>query len=154
MLQVGEPRGAFAMALAPSLTVEDTIVALYCAIDDALNSVGVSENNGKLVDRPGPRPLLSDREVLCLSVLQEVLGFESDNSYFLWLKNSPLIRELFPMLMERQKFAERRVLLTGLAYTLSDAFRSLAGDGQPPFSSSIPIRSMSAAGSVPATSSV
>ena len=152
MLQVGKPLGAFTMQFAPSLTVEDTIVALYCAIDDALNSVGVSENNGKLVHRSGPRPLLSDREVLCLSVLQEVLGFESDNSYFLWLQNSPLIRDFFPMLIARQKFAERRALLTGLAYKLSDAFRQLAGDGQPPFSSSTPILSMSAARSAPATS--
>ena len=139
------------MPFVPSLTTEDTIIALYCAIDDALNSVGVSESRGKLVHRPGPPPLLSDREVLCLSVLQEILGFESDNSYFLWLENSPLIHKLFPMLMARQKFAERRALLTGLAYKLSDAFRSLAGDGQPPFSSSIPIRSMSAVRSAPAT---
>ena len=133
------------MPLAPSLTVEDTIIALYCAIDDALKSVGVSEKDGKLVHRPGPRPSLSDREVLCLAVLQEILGFESDNSYFLWLQNSPVIQSFFPMLMARQKFAERRALLTGLAYKLSDAFRQLAGDGQPPFSSSTPILSMSAA---------
>ena len=133
------------MPLAPSLTVEDTIIALYCAIDDALKSVGVAENDGKLVHRPGPRPSLSDREVLCLAVLQEILGFESDNSYFLWLQNSPVIQSFFPMLMARQKFAERRALLTGLAYKLSDAFRQLAGEGQPPFSSSTPILSMSAA---------
>ena len=87
------------MQLTTCLTLEDTIFAVYCAIDDALNSVGVSEQNGKLVERPGPRPGLSDREVLCLSALQEILGFESDNAYFLWLQNSPLIRSLFPMLL-------------------------------------------------------
>ena len=83
-----------------------------------------------------------------MAVLQEILGFESDNSYFLWLQNSPVIQSFFPMLMARQKFAERRALLTGLAYKLSDAFRQLAGNGQPPFSSSTPILSMSAAHSV------
>ena len=133
------------------LTVEDTILALYCAIDDALNDIGIVEHDGKLIERPGPRPALSDREVLCLSVLQEVLGFESDNSYFLWLQNSPLIQSLFPMLMARQKFAERRALLTGLAYKLSDAFRQLAGEDQPPFSSSTRIRSMSADRNAPVT---
>ena len=140
------------MQLASFLSVEDTILALFCAIDDALNSAGVFERDGKLVARPGPRPALSDREVLCLAVLQEILGFESDNSYFLWLQNSPLIRSLFPMLMARQKFAERRALLTGLAYKLSDAFRQLSGEGQPPFSSSTRILSMSAARCAPATS--
>ena len=151
MLQVGEPLGAFAMQLTSCFSIEDSIVALYCAIDDALNTVGLAEHDGKLVERPGPRPALSDREVLCLSVLQELLDFESDNAYFLWLQNSPLIQSLFPMLIARQKFAERRALLTGLAYKLSDAFRQLAGEGQPPFSSSTPILSMSAARSAPAT---
>ena len=36
------------MKTAPSFTTEDTIIALYCSIDDALNSVGVSEIHGKL----------------------------------------------------------------------------------------------------------
>jgi len=39
------------------------------------------------------------------------------------------------MRMARQKFAERRALLTGLACKLSDAFRQLAGEGQPLFNS-------------------
>jgi len=139
------------MLLTPCFSTEDAILILFCAIDDALNTVGIVERDGKLIERPGPRPALSDREVLCLSVLQEVLGYESDNSYFNWLHNSPLIRSLFPMLIPRQKFAERRALLTGLAYKLSDAFRHLAGDGQPPFSSSIRILSMSATANAPAT---
>jgi hypothetical protein len=139
------------MPLTPCFSVEDAIVILFCAIDDALNSAGIAERDGKLIERPGPRPALSDREVLCLSVLQEVLGYESDNSYFLWLENSPLIRKLFPMLIARQKFAERRTLLTGLAYKLTDAFRQLAGEGQPPFSSSTRILCMSAARCAPAT---
>src|SRR6059058_2027870 len=107
------------MQLASFLSVEDTILALYCAIDDALKFIGISARDGKLVERPGPPPELDDREVLCLSVLQEVLGFDSDNAYFKWLENSPLIRELFPKLIKRPKFAERRALLTDLADKLS-----------------------------------
>ena len=131
------------MALA-TFSVEDTILALYCAIDDALAHAGIVVKNGKLTDRPGPAPELDDREVLCLAVLQEVLGFESDNAYFLWLENQPLIRELFPKLIQRQKFAERRALLTALALKLSGAFCALSGEGQPLFSSSTRTPSRSA----------
>jgi hypothetical protein len=138
------------MNLTAFLSVEDTIFALFCAIDDALKVVGIFPRNGKLTERPGPPPLLDDREVLCLSVLQEVLGFDSDNAYFNWLKNSPLIRSLFPKLIKRQKFAERRALLTDLAAKLSGAFLQMTGESQPPFSSSTRILSMSAARCVPA----
>ena len=123
------------MALA-SFSIEDTIYALYCAIDDALTHAGLRAKDGKLVDRPGPAPELDDREVLCLAVLQEVLGFESDNAYFNWLENQPLIRELFPKLIKRQKFAERRALLTELAMKLGSAFCQLSGEPAPLFSSS------------------
>jgi hypothetical protein len=138
------------MTFTPFLSVEDTIFALYCAIDDALKLTGISARDGKLTQRPGPPPELDDREVLCLSVLQEVLGFDSDNAYFNWLENSPLIRALFPKLIKRPKFAERRALLTDLADKLSDAFLQMSGESQPPFSSSTRILSMSAARCVPA----
>jgi len=137
-----------------SFSLEDTILALYCAIDDALIQAGIPAHNGKLVDRPGPAPEFDDREVLCLSVLQEVLHFESDNAYFNWLNNHPLIREWFPKLMTRQKFAERRVLLTDLAAKLCNVFCQMAGESDPPFSSSTRIQSMSAARSEPVAKSV
>lgn len=128
----------------PAVSVEDTITAVYCAIDDALNEAGIVAHNGKLTCRPGPPPELDDREVLCLAVLQELLGFESDNAYFHWLENKPLIRALFPHLIKRQKFAERRALLSDLMQTLSSAFCNLAGEGQPLFSPSTPTLSPSA----------
>ena len=141
------------MALA-TFTVEDTLCALYCSIDDALVHAGIVAKDGKLVARPGPPPELDDREVLCLAVLQEVLGFESDHAYFLWLENQPLIRELFPKLIKRQKFAERRVLLTELALKLSHAFCALSGEGAPPFSASTRIPSKSATCAAAATNVV
>jgi hypothetical protein len=126
-------------------SVEDSIIALYCAIDDALALAGIVARNGKLVHRRGPAPELDDREVLCLSILQETLHFKSDNSYFNWLENQPVIRRLFPKLMTRQKFAERRALLTDLAAKLSSVFCQMAGESHPPFASSTRILSMSAA---------
>lgn len=143
MIHVGESTWSFGMQLT-SFSVEDTVLALYCAIDDALAFAGIHPRDGKLVPRRGPPPELDDREVLCLSVLQEVLGFESDNSFFNWLENQPIIRQLFPKLIKRQKFAERRALLTELAAKLSGIFCQRAGESQPPFSSSTRIRSMSA----------
>ena len=128
-----------------AVSVEDTITAVYCAIDDALSEAGIVAEDGKLTHRPGPAPELDDREVLCLSVLQELLDFESDNAYFHWLENKAFIRELFPKLIKRQKFAERRALLSGLMETLCGAFCKLAGEGQPLFSPSIPTPSPSAA---------
>ena len=122
----------------PAVSIEDTITAVYCAIDDALREAGIVVKNGKLTDRPGPAPELDDREVLCLSVLQELLDFESDNAYFHWLENKPLIHDLFPHLIKRQKFAERRALLNSLMETLCGAFCKLAGEGQPLFSPSTP----------------
>ena len=150
MLHVGGITRSIVMPLS-CFSIEDTILALYCAIDDALASAGIRPRDGKLVWRRGPPPTLDDREVLCLAVLQEVLGFESDNSYFNWLENQPVIRDLFPKLIKRQKFAERRVLLTALAAKLSGVFCHIAGESQPPFSSSTRILSMSAARCAPGT---
>src|ERR1035437_4523654 len=123
----------------PAIAIEDTIIAVYCAIDDALNEAGIVAKNGKLTDRPGPAPELDDREVLCLSVLQELLDFESDNAYFHWLESKPLIRALFPHLIKRQKLPERRALLSDFMETLCGSFCNLAGESHPLFSLSTPI---------------
>jgi hypothetical protein len=120
----------------PALSLEDTVTAVYVALDDALQEAGVKCRDGRLIPRRGSLPEVDDREVLCLAVLQELLGFESDHEYCLWLAQHPTMRQLFPRQLSRQKFAERRVVLTPLLEKLSGAFCSLVGDGAPPFSSS------------------
>ena len=132
------------MSVSPPLDLEDLVLAVYCALDDALAEAKVRCRDGKLIWRPGPAPEMDDREVLCLAVLQELLDFESDNAFFLWLANSAVLHALFPKLLSRQKFAERRALLTPLLQKLCQAFCALHGEGTPPFQSSIPIRSTSA----------
>lgn len=127
-----------------ALSLEDTITSLYCALDDALAEAKVECRDGKLVPRRGPVPDMDDREVLCLAVLQELLRFESDNRFFLWAANNRTIRELFPRMLTRQKFAERRALLTPLMQKLCQAFCALDGEGQTPFSSLTPTPSTSA----------
>lgn len=131
---------------APDL--EDIITAVYCALDDALAEAGLKCHDGKLIPRRGPAPEMDDREVLCLAVLQELLGYESDNAFFQWVELNRTVRSMFPRLLTRQKFADRRVLLTPITQRLCQAFCALDGEGQPPFSLSTPIPYMSAASCV------
>ena len=126
---------------------EDLVIAVFCALDDALREAHIECHHGKLLPRRGPAPKMDDREVLCLAVIQELLGFESDNLFFLWIANHPIVRKLFPRLLSRQKFADRRALLTPLLQRLCQAFCALGGEASPPFRSWTPIRSMSASSS-------
>lgn len=118
------------------IDLEDHVIAVYSALDDALAEAGIECKNGKLIPRPGPAPDVDDREILCLAVLQEMLGFESDHRYHLWLETNPIINDLFPRRLSRPNFADRRALLTPLMQSLCGAFCELAGEGAPPFSSS------------------
>jgi hypothetical protein len=53
---------------------------------------------------------VDDREVLCLAVLQELLGFESDHGFYQWLESNAVIRKLFPRWLTRPNWADRRAL--------------------------------------------
>ncbi len=116
------------------VNLEDMVIATYCALDDALAEAGIKAQDGKLIPRSGPAPEVDDREVLCLSVLQETLGFESDHRFHQWLSVNPTIHKLFPRRLSRPNFADRRVILTPLMKKLCGAFCALAGEGDPPFS--------------------
>ena len=137
-----------------TLDFEELVITVYAALDDALAEAGLRAQAGKLVPRPGPAPEVDDREVLCLAVLQELLGFESDHGFYEWFKANAVLRQLFPRRLTRSNWADRRALLTPLLQGLSQAFCALDGEEAPPFSSSTPIRSMSAARSGPAARSV
>jgi len=130
------------------IDLEELVICVYSALDDALLEAGVSCQDGKLIPRRGPCPEVDDREVLCLVVVQELLGFESDHAFYLWFENNQVMCELFPRRLSRPNWADRRALLTPLMERLSSAFCTLAGEGDPPFSSRTLIRSMSAGQSV------
>lgn len=117
-----------------TMDLEDVVLAVYCSLDDALKEVGIKAQKGKLVQRRGPEPEVDDREILCLSVLQEMLGFESDHKYHHWLERNDTIGALFPRRLSRPKFADRRALLSPLIQRLCGAFCSLSGEESPPFS--------------------
>ena len=114
-----------------AMSLEDTVTAVYGVLDDALAEGKVECRNGKVIRRRGPRPDMEDREVLCLAVLQELLQCESDNRFFLWAANDPTMRDLFRRALTRQKFTERRALVTPLMQRLCQAFCVLCGEGQP-----------------------
>ena len=133
-----------------TLDLEELVITVYSALDDALAEAGVVARDGKLIPRPGPAPEVDDREVLCLAVLEELLGFESDHEFYQWFESNAVLRKLFPRRLTRPNWADRRALLTPLLQGLSQAFCALDGEESPPFSSSTRIRSMSADRSGPA----
>jgi hypothetical protein len=127
-----------------TLSLEEVVIAVYSALDDALREAKIPCHNGKLIPRSGPAPEVDDREILCLAVLQELFGFESDHFFYRWLETNPTMTQLFPRRLSRPNWADRRAILTPLMERLSKAFVEMDGEGQPPFSLSIPIPSMSA----------
>lgn len=133
-----------------TLDLEDLVITVYAALDDALAEAGLVARDGKLLPRPGPSPEVDDREILCLAVLQELLGFESDHEFYQWFESNAVLRRLFPRRLTRPNWADRRALLTPLLRDLSQAFCALDGEASPPFSSSTRTRSMSVARSGPA----
>lgn len=133
-----------------TLDLEELVITVYAALDDALAESGLAARDGKLLPRPGPAPDVDDREVLCLAVLQELLGFESDHEFYQWFQSNAVMRKLFPRRLSRPNWADRRALLTPLLQRLSQAFCAMDGEESPPFSSSTRIPSMSAVLSGPA----
>jgi len=139
-------------AIRETLDLEELVITVYAALDDALAESGLAAQNGKLLPRPGPAPDVDDREILCLAVLQELLGFESDHEFYQWFESNAVMRRLFPRRLSRPNWADRRALLTPLLQRLSQAFCAIDGEESPPFSSSTRILSTSAVPSEPAKS--
>lgn len=123
------------MPTAPTFVdLEDTVIAVYAALDDALQEAGLFAHDGKLVSRRGPEPDVDDREVLCLALLQEIFGFESDNKFCAWLQVDRAMRTLFLRQLTRQNFADRRALLLPILEPINERLCALCGEADPPFS--------------------
>ena len=133
-----------------TLNLEQVVIAVYSALDDALREAKIPCHNGKLIPRSGPAPEVDDREILCLALLQELFGFESDHFFYRWLETNPTMKQLFPRRLSRPNWADRRALLTPLIERLSKTFVSMDGEDAPPFSLLIPTPSMSVAPFEPA----
>jgi hypothetical protein len=118
-----------------TLDLEEPVITVCAALDDALAEAGLATQDGKLAPRPGPPPEVDDREVLCLTVLQELLDFESDHGFYQWFETKPVMRRLSPRRLTRPDWADRRALLTPILQRLSQAFCALDGEAAPPFCS-------------------
>lgn len=127
------------------LSLEEVVIAVYSALDDALREAKIPCHNGKLLPRSGPAPEVDDREILCLALLQELFGFESDHFFYRWLETNPTMTQLFPRRLSRPNWADRRAILTPLIERLSKTFAGMDGEDKPPFSLLTPIPWMFAA---------
>lgn len=67
--------------------LDTLVIALYVKIDD--------DRKG-LARLPGPPPTLSHSELICLAVMQAMLGFESESRFLRYAKEN--IRHLFPFI--------------------------------------------------------
>jgi hypothetical protein len=88
--------------------LEELVITVYAALDDALAEAGIVTRDGKVVARAGPAPDVDDREILCLTVLQALLGFESDHEFYQWFQSNAVLRQLFPRRLTRPNWADRR----------------------------------------------
>ena len=51
------------------LSLEEIVITVCSALDDALRQAKIPCHNGKLIPRSGPAPEVDDREILCLALL-------------------------------------------------------------------------------------
>src|SRR3989338_5731036 len=137
-----------------TLSLEEVVVAVYSALDDALRQAKIPCQDGKLIPRSGPAPEVDDREILCLTLLQELFGFESDHFFYRWPETNPTMTQLFPRRLSRPNWADLRAILTPLIERLSNIFAGMEGEDKPPFSLLTPIPSMSAVPFEPAKRNV
>lgn len=89
--------------------LEDLFTVCYVIIDDLYKAhvpVWVQ-------DRPGPKPSLSDSEVLTISVVGELFGMDVESRWHSLVRNC--FGHLFPKLIERSRFNRRRRELGGIS---------------------------------------
>jgi hypothetical protein len=122
----------------PKLSLDDLIALVTGAVNEALKFAGIEQHNGRLLLRRGPVLAFSDSDALCVAILQEVLGSESDNGFFLKYGENPVFRSRFPKLPSRQKFADRRTKLTPLYERICQIFCEMGGEASPLLSNRLP----------------
>ena len=95
--------------------LDTLIVELYVQVDDLFTLLGVRQG-------PGRPPRLSDSELVCLSVAQVLLGFNSERR---WLRFAgSRLGHLFPYLPQQPAYNKR---LRAAGRLLAHAIRHLAG---------------------------
>lgn len=99
------------MPLPPPCLDRDTfLIAVYCVVDDLVGSRGAAQH----ARRRGPRPRLSESEVLTLALLAQWWPDNSEQGFWTYAKAH--LRPYFPHLLERSALNRR---IRGLAPVLA-----------------------------------
>ena len=64
------------------MDLDDFIIAVFCVVDEAIPEV----LRGDRIRQRGPRPILTDSEVLTMEVVGEYLGLEQDSALFAYFR--------------------------------------------------------------------
>jgi len=83
------------------LQLDTLLIALHVIVDDLYKLCCAP----LLRKRPGPEPLLSDSEVLTLTLAQQLLGFETERASLAFASGN--LRHLFPRLLTQSQFNRR-----------------------------------------------
>lgn len=95
--------------------LEDLFSACYTIIDDLYGQRAPKE----VTSRPGPKPSLSDSEVITISAVGELFGMDVEARWYSLV--SQQFRHLFPGLNERSRFNRRRRDLWWVTNLLRDS---------------------------------
>lgn len=99
-------------------SIEDTFILLYTLVDDLYQELVPETVKARSQHE---RIEFSDSEVLTLSLMQEALSMDSEESFFRFIRRNYLY--LFPKMISRDRYNRRRMALTQVALLL---FRKLA----------------------------
>lgn len=80
------------------LDLENFLTLTYCLVDELYQTLKY------IVDRPGPNPLFSDSEVICLNLVGQ-MAFDSEKAWHGFVKKNYI--HLFPKLLERSRYHRR-----------------------------------------------
>src|SRR3954470_19558587 len=79
------------------------LVTIFTIVDDAMKA---SPKLAQILRRPGPKPQLSDSEVITVAVYQELIGEPKEDHFFRLY--APSLRTYFPGLNERSRYNRRK----------------------------------------------
>ena len=102
------------------LDLDTFLVTVYCVVDDLYQELIAPERP----NRPGPRPELSDSEVLCLSLLAQWQPRRSENAFVAYAIRH--WRSYFPRLLSQSAFNRRARDLCGALSRLGPAIAERA----------------------------
>lgn len=88
-----------------ALTLEDLFIVVYVIVDDLYKKT-VPKNIQDRGKKNNAEPLLSDSEVITISLVGELLGIDSEKAWLGFVRKNLVY--LFPNLLERTRFNRRR----------------------------------------------